>query len=145
MKLMIEAIVAAFIAVFFLNFMGLSVATLGSMTSFAVILLIIVLIEEKLDVSNRRVLKKMRLEQPILVTAAAFAVIIILSLVFSTIHDRVGALIEPLVQSANSWLGLIGLAVVLAVAYRLFYHFMFKQIDLAPVKELGGKYVKGRE
>lgn len=143
MKLMLEAIVAALIAVFVLNFMGLSVATLGSMTSFAVILLIIVLIEEKLDISNRRVLKKMRLEQPILVTAAAFAVIIILSLIFSTIHDRVGALINPLVQSANSWLGLIGLAVVLAVAYRLFYHFMFKQIDLEPVKELGGKYVKG--
>ena len=144
MRLFLESLVAALIALFALNFFGLSIATLGSMTSFAIILLIIVLVEEKTDISNRRLLKRMRLEQPILLTAVAFAVLIILSLIFSTIHDKVGMLIQPVVQNANSWLGLIGLAAVLAVAYRIFYHFMFKEIDLKPVKELGGKYMGGR-
>lgn len=138
MRLFIEAFVSAIIALLVLNFFGLALYTLTSLTSFFVILLFIVAIEEKTGISNRRVLKQMRLERPIFSTVIAFMILIILALVFSILHDRIGIIVAPLV-SATVELGLIGLAAVLAIAYRLFYHVLFKGIVLDTGIDLGIK------
>ncbi len=129
MKLFIEAALSAVIALFVLNFFGISLYSLTSLASFFVILLVLVMIEEKTNISSRRVLKQMRLERPIVSTVISFMILILLALVFSVIHDRISILITPIINSSVE-LGLLGLALVLAISYRGFYHIMFKGIDL---------------
>jgi hypothetical protein len=129
MKLFIEAFVSAIIALLLLNFFGLTMYTLTSLTSFFVILLFLVIIEEKTGISNRRIVKQMRLERPILSTVISFIVLLLLALVFTVIHDRISIVVTPIVN-ASIEIGLLGLAFVLAVAYRIFYHIMFKSIEL---------------
>jgi hypothetical protein len=136
MKLFIEAFISAIIAVFLLNFFGLSMYTLTSLTSFFVILLVLVIFEEKTGISNRRVVKQMRLERPILSTVISFIVLLLLALVFTVIHDRISILVTPIVNSTVE-VGLVGLALVLAIAYRIFYHIMFKGIELDTGIDLG--------
>lgn len=136
MKLFIEAFISALIALFILNFFGLSLYTLTSLMSFFVILLFIVIIEEKTGISNRRVIKQMRLERPILSTVISFMLLMLLALVFTIMHDRISIVVTPLITTTIE-LGLIGLAVVLAIAYRLFYHIMFKGIELNTGIDLG--------
>lgn len=139
MRLLIESLVAAFIALFVLNFFGLSLETLISVSSFFVILLVIILIEEKTGISNKVLIKSMRLAQPILTTAVAFGILILLSLVFSTVYSKVSTLVVPLMASAGGLLGIIGLSIVLAVSYRIFYHYMYRGID---VGEVGSQFAK---
>ncbi|MCP4647244.1 MAG: hypothetical protein GY852_05820 [bacterium] len=138
MKLFIEAFISAIIALFLLNFFGLSMYTLTSLTSFFVILLVLVIIEEKTGISNRRIIKQMRLERPILSTVFSFIALLLLALVFTVIHDRISILVTPIIN-ASIEIGLIGLAVVLAFAYRIFYHIMFKGVDLDTGIDLGIK------
>ncbi|MBD3398688.1 hypothetical protein GF412_05600 [Candidatus Micrarchaeota archaeon] len=138
MKLFIEAFVSAIIAIFLLNFFGLSMYTLTSLTSFFVILLFLVIIEEKTGISNRRLIKQMRLERPILSTVISFIVLLLLALVFTVIHDRISIVVTPIIN-ASIEIGMVGLALVLAVAYRVFYHIMFKSIDLNTGIDLGIK------
>lgn len=139
MRLLAESLVAAFISLFILNFLGISLETLTSVTSFFVVLLVIILIEEKTGISNKVLIKTMRLGQPILTTAIAFAVLILLSLFFSTVLSKVGTIVNPLVASLGGLLGIIGLSVVLAISYRIFYHFMYKGIE---VGEVGAQFAK---
>jgi len=138
MKLFIEALVSAVIALFVLNFFGISLYSLTSLASFFVILLVLVTVEEKTGISQRRVVKQMRLERPIISTVISFMILILLAFAFSIIHDRIGILIAPIITSSVE-LGLIGLAVVLAVSYRGFYHIMFKGIELDTGIDLGIK------
>ena len=136
MRLLAESLVAAFIALFILNFLGLSIALLASVTSFFVVLLVIVLIEEKSGFSSRAILKKYRLDRPILATAIVFGLLFVLAIVFSIINTRMSAIITPFIGSLESTLGLIGLVIISAVAYRLFYHFMYQEIELDTGLEL---------
>lgn len=136
MRLLAESLVAAFIALFILNFLGLSISLLASVTSFFVVLLLIVLIEEKSGFSSRAILKKYRLDRPILATAIVFGLLFVLAIVFSIINTRMSALITPFISSLESTLGLIGLVIISAVAYRLFYHFMYQEIELDTGLEL---------
>jgi hypothetical protein len=138
MRLFAEALVSAIIAVFVLNFFGLTLYTMTSLTSFFVILLIIVAIEEKTGISNRRVLRQMRLERPIYSTIIAFIMLLLIALVFSVIHDRVSIIVTPLINTTEET-GLFGLAFVLALAYRGFYHVLFKGIELDTGIDLGIK------
>ena len=138
MKLFIEALVSALIALFVLNFFGISLYSLTSLASFFVILLVLVIVEEKSGVSQRRVVKQMRLERPIISTVISFMMLILLAFVFSILHDRINILITPIITSSVE-LGLIGLALVLAVSYRAFYHILFKGIDLDTGIDLGIK------
>ncbi len=139
MRLLVESLIAAAIALFILNFLGLSLETLTSVTSFFVVLLAIILIEEKTGISNKVLIKTMRLAQPILTTAISFGVLLILSLFFSTVLSKVGTFVTPVMASAGGMLGIIGLSVVLAVSYRIFYHFMYRGID---VGEVGSQFAK---
>lgn len=136
MKLFIEAFISAVIALFLLNFFGISLYTLTSLTSFFVILLLLVILEDKTGISNRRVIKQMRLEQPIFSTVISFVILLLIALVFTVIHDRISIVVTPIINTTVQ-LGLIGLAIVLAVAYRIFYHIMFKEIDLNTGIDLG--------
>lgn len=136
MRLLAESLAAAFIALFVLNFLGLSVSLLASVTSFFVVLLIIVLIEEKSGFSSRAILKKYRLDRPILATAIVFGLLFVLALVFSIINTRLGTIVTPFIVSLESTLGLIGLVFISAAAYRLFYHFMYQEIELDTGLEL---------
>lgn len=138
MKLFIEALVSAIIALFVLNFFGISLYSLTSLASFFVILLTLVIVEEKTGISQRRVVKQMRLERPIISTVISFMILILLAFAFSIMHDRISILITPIINSSVE-LGLIGLALVLAVSYRAFYHIMFKGIDLDTGIDLGIK------
>lgn len=133
MRLLLESLVAAFISLFVLNFLGLSLDTLTSVTSFFVVLLVIILIEEKTGISNKVLIKTMKLSQPILTTAVSFGVLLILSLFFSTVLAKLGTIVTPLMASAGGLLGIIGLSVVLAISYRVFYHFMYKGIEVGEV------------
>jgi hypothetical protein len=130
MRLLAESLAAAFIALFILNFLGLSVAMLASVTSFFVVLLIIVLIEEKSGFSSRAILKKYRLDRPIIATAIVFGLLFVMAIVFSIINTKMSAFITPFINSLESTVGLIGLVVISALAYRLFYHFMYQEIEL---------------
>ena|GEM_PF-976340 len=138
MKLFIEALVSAVIALFVLNFFGISLYSLTSLTAFFVILLVMVIIEEKTGISNRKVVKQMRLERPIISTVISFMILILLAFAFSIMHDRISILITPIINSSVE-LGLLGLALVLAVSYRGFYHIMFKGIELDTGIDLGIK------
>ena len=138
MKLFIEAFISAVIALFLLNFFGISLFMLTSLTSFFVILLLLVIVEDKTGISNRRVIKQMRLERPLLSTAISFLILLLIALAFSLIHDRVSMIVAPIVQTSVQ-VGLFGLAFVLAAAYRAFYHIMFKGIDLNTGIDLGIK------
>ena len=144
MKLFIEALVSAIIALFVLNFFGISLFTLTSLTSFFVILLILMILEEKIGISNRRVLKQMRLEKPIISTVVAFMTLILIALVFTVIHDRISIVVAPLVHTTVEF-GLVGLALVLAIAYRTFYHVLFKGVELDIGIDLGIKKRFGKE
>jgi hypothetical protein len=139
MRLFIEALVSALIALFVLNFLGIDLNTLTSVTSFFAILLFMILIEEKTGIANKNVIKLMRLEQPLLTTTISFGVLLILSLVFSTIYTKISGLVNPLISSFGGTLGLIGLGFTLAIAYRIFYHFMYKGVDIGNV---GSKLAK---
>jgi hypothetical protein len=139
MQLFIESLIAAFISLFVLNFLGLSLETLTSVTSFFVVLLVIILIEEKTGISNKVLIKTMKLSQPILTTAISFGVLLILSLFFSTVLSKVGTIVTPLMASAGGLLGIIGLSIVLAISYRIFYHFMYKGIE---VGDVGAQFAK---
>ncbi len=143
MRLFLEAFVSAIIALLLLNFFGISLYTLTSLTSFFVILLVILIVEEKLGISSEKVIQEMRLERPILSTVLAFIILILIALVFTVIHDRISIVVAPLVN-ATVELGLIGLALVMAGAYRIFYHVMFKKIELDPGIDLGIKRKFGR-
>lgn len=137
MRLLAESLLAALIALFVLNFLGLSVSLLASVTSFFVVLLLIVLIEEKSGFSSRAILRHFRLEKkPILATAIVFGLLYVLAIVFSIINERMGTFITPIINSVSSTIGLIGLATISAVAYRLFYHFMYQEIELDTGLEL---------
>ncbi len=136
MKLLIECLVASFIALFVLNWLGLSISLLASVTSFFVVLLIIVLIEEKGGLSARSVLRKFRLERPIISTSLVFALLYLIAIVFSIINNRMSAYITPFVISLESTMGLIGLSVIAGISYRLFYHFMYQEIDVNTGLEL---------
>lgn len=136
MRLLAESLAAAFIALFVLNFLGLSVSMLASVTSFFVVLLVIVLIEEKSGFSSRAILKKYRLDRPIIATAIVFGLLFVLAIVFSIINTRLSALITPFINSLESTVGLIGLVIISAIAYRLFYHFMYQEIELDTGLEL---------
>ena len=136
MKLLLECLVASFIALFVLNWLGLSVSLLASVTSFFVVLLIIVLIEEKGGLSARSVLKKFRLERQIMATSLVFALLYLIAIVFSIINTRMSAYITPFVVSLESTIGLIGLALIAGLSYRLFYHFMYQEIDMDTGLEL---------
>ncbi|MFP3949593.1 MAG: hypothetical protein ACLFUZ_00660 [Candidatus Micrarchaeia archaeon] len=143
MRLFLEAFVSAIIALLLLNFFGITLYTLTSLTSFFVILLVILIVEEKLGISSEKVIQEMRLERPILSTVLAFIILILIALVFTVIHDRISIVVAPLVN-ATVELGLIGLALVMAAAYRLFYHVMFKKIQLDPGIDLGIKRKFGK-
>ncbi|MEW5996149.1 MAG: hypothetical protein AB1657_00965 [Candidatus Micrarchaeota archaeon] len=130
MRLLAESLLAALIALFVLNFLGLGVSLLASVTSFFVVLLFIVLIEEKSGFSSRAILRQFRMDRPLIATAVVFGLLFVLAIVFSIINTRLSAFITPLTSSLESTLGLIGLAVISALAYRLFYHFMYQQIEL---------------
>ena len=131
MRLLAESLAAAFIALFVLNFLGLSISLLASVTSFFVVLLIIVLIEEKSGFSSRAILKRFRLEdKPIVATAIVFGLLFVMAIAFSIINTKMSERITPFINSLESTLGLIGLVIISALAYRLFYHFMFKEIEL---------------
>ncbi|MDD5096626.1 MAG: hypothetical protein PHY95_03895 [Candidatus ainarchaeum sp.] len=136
MRLLAESLAAAFIALFVLNFLGLSVSMLASVTSFFVVLLVIVLIEEKSGFSSRAILKKYRLDRPIIATAIVFGLLFVLAIVFSIINTRLSAIITPFINSLESTIGLIGLVIISALAYRLFYHFMYQEIELDTGLEL---------
>jgi uncharacterized membrane protein len=136
MRLLAESLAAAFIALFILNFLGLSVSMLASVTSFFVVLLVIVLIEEKSGFSSRAILKKYRLDRPIIATAIVFGLLFVLAIVFSIINTRLSAIITPFINSLEGTLGLLGLVVISALAYRLFYHFMYQEIELDTGLEL---------
>jgi len=138
MRLFIEALVSAVIALFVLNFFGISLYSLTSLASFFVILLVLVIVEEKSGISQRRVVKQMRLERPIISTVISFMILILLAFAFSIMHDRISILITPIITSSVE-LGLFGLALVLAVSYRAFYHILFKGIDLDTGIDLGIK------
>lgn len=143
MRLFLEAFVSAIIALLLLNFFGISLYTLTSLTSFFVILLVILIVEEKLGISSEKVIQEMRLERPILSTVLAFIILILIALVFTVIHDRISIVVAPLVN-ATVELGLVGLALVMAAAYRAFYHVMFKKIELDPGIDLGIKRKFGK-
>ncbi len=130
MRLLAESLVASFIALFILNFLGLGIPLLASVTSFFVVLLIIVLIEEKSGFSSKAILKKYRLDRPILATAIVFGLLFMLAIVFSIINARLSQFFTPFINSLESTLGLIGLVLISAVAYRLFYHFLYQEIEL---------------
>lgn len=136
MRLFAESLVAAFIALFVLNFFGLSISLLASVTSFFVVLLIIVLIEEKSGFSSRAILKKYRLDRPIIATAIVFGLLFVMAIVFSIINTKMSAFITPFINSLESTLGLIGLVLISSVAYRLFYHFMYQEIEIDTGLEL---------
>jgi uncharacterized membrane protein len=136
MRLLAESLAAAFIALFVLNFLGVSVSMLASVTSFFVVLLVIVLIEEKSGFSSRAILKKYRLDRPIIATAIVFGLLFVLAIVFSIINTRLSAIITPFINSLESTVGLFGLVVISALAYRLFYHFMYQEIELDTGLEL---------
>ncbi|MFA5411760.1 MAG: hypothetical protein WC350_00205 [Candidatus Micrarchaeia archaeon] len=136
MRLLAESLVASFIALFVLNFLGVSVSMLASVTSFFVVLLVIVLIEEKSGFSSRAILKKYRLDRPIIATAVVFGLLFVLAIVFSIINTRLSAIITPFINSLESTVGLFGLVIISAIAYRLFYHFMYQEIELDTGLEL---------
>ncbi len=144
MRLFIEALVSALIALFVLNFLGIDLNTLTSVTSFFVILLFMILIEEKTGIANKSVIKEMRLEQPLLTTTISFGVLLILSLVFSTIYTKISGLVNPLIGSFGGTLGIIGLGFTLAIVYRTFYHFMYKGIEIGDVGNRLAKKIMGR-
>ncbi len=143
MKLLLECLVASFIALFVLNWLGLNVSLLAAVTSFFVVLLIIVLIEEKGGLSPRYILRTFRLERSIIATALVFALLYLVAIVFSVINTKMSAYITPFVISMESTIGLIGLALIAGISYRLFYHFMYKEIDvdtgLQLVKKVGSQ------
>ena len=136
MKLLLECLVASFIALFVLNWLGLSVSLLASVTSFFVVLLIIVLIEEKGGLSPRFILRTFRLERSIIATALVFALLYLVAIVFSIINNRMSGYITPFVVSLESTVGLVGLALIAGISYRLFYHFMYKEIEVDTGLEL---------
>ncbi len=138
MKLFAEALISAIIALFVLNFLGISLYSLTSLTSFFVILLVMVVVEDKTGISNRRVVRQMRLERPIITTILSFMTLIVLAFVLSLIHDRLSILITPIISSSVAW-GLVGLALILAVAYRAYYHITFKEINIDTGIDLGIK------
>ncbi|MEM4272227.1 MAG: hypothetical protein QXH30_01435 [Candidatus Bilamarchaeaceae archaeon] len=144
MRLFAEALVSALIALFVLNFLGIGLDTLTSVTSFFVIMLFMILIEEKTGIANKNVIKMMRLEQPLLTTTISFGVLLVLSLVFSTIYSKISGIVSPLVGSFGSTLGLIGLGITLAMAYRLFYHFMYREIEVGGIGGQLAKKIIGR-
>lgn len=145
MRLFIEALVSALIALFVLNFFGINLDTLTSVTSFFAILLFMILIEEKTGIANKNAIKMMKLEQPLLTTTISLGILLILSLVFSTVYAKISGVVNPLISSFGGVLGIIGLGFTIAVAYRVFYHFMYKGIDVGDVGNQLAKKIMGRK